>query len=137
MPNAQAMTAPLPAGLASIIQQANPVDEISMAVAKCGAVVRMAAFGGACAGDMAGAITEYGGGYGYRGGEGSYGYGGGYRTRNGCPPNYTIQDGVSNHTVATERSSEAAAVIAAASFSSSLGKAEFKAHASLPLPSGS
>ena len=28
-----------------------------MAVAKCGAVVRMAAFGGACAGDMAGAIT--------------------------------------------------------------------------------
>ena len=36
MPNAQAMTAPLPAGLAPIIQQANPVDEVQMAVAKCG-----------------------------------------------------------------------------------------------------
>ncbi|MGA9083011.1 MAG: hypothetical protein WB390_11210, partial [Pseudolabrys sp.] len=39
MPNAQAMTAPLPAGLAPIIQQANPVDEVQYGcrqVRRCG-----------------------------------------------------------------------------------------------------
>lgn len=57
IPSAQAMTAPIPAGLAPVIQQANPVMRFNMSVAGCGAVVRMAAFGGACATDTAEAIT--------------------------------------------------------------------------------
>jgi hypothetical protein len=81
-----------------------------MAVAKCGAVVRMAAFGGACAGDTAGAMataaamaTEVA-------------MGTEVATAPGTVVRRTTQFRMesANHTVATEKSE--AAVIAAASF---------------------
>ena len=85
-----------------------------MAVAKCGAVVRMAAFGGACAGDMAGAIT----------GDTAEAMAtaAAMATEVATAPGTVVRRTTqfktesANHTVATERLSEAAAVIAAASF---------------------
>lgn len=91
IPNAQAMTASIPAGLALAIQQANPVDEIQYVcrrVRRCGP--NGCFWRRVCGGYGGGYYRGYGGGY-YRGYGGGY-YGGyGY---NPCGPGWSVQDGV-------------------------------------------
>jgi hypothetical protein len=87
IPIAQAMTAPIPAGLAPTIQQANPVDEVQYVcrrVRRCGP--NGCFWRRVCGG--------YGGGY--YGGYGGYyrGYGGGYYGGSPCARGWTVQDGV-------------------------------------------
>ena len=82
-PSAQAMTAPTPAGLAPVIQQANPVDEVQYVcrrVRRCGP--NGCFWRRVCDGYGGGYYGGYGGGY----------YGGGYRGR--CAPGWSVQDGV-------------------------------------------
>lgn len=85
---AQAMTAPVPAGLAPAIQHANPVDQVQYA---CRRVRRCGPDGcywrRVCA--------EYGGGY-YQGYGGGYnqGYGRRYYGGTPCAPGWSLQDGV-------------------------------------------
>jgi hypothetical protein len=83
--SAQAMVAPLPAGLAPAIQQANPVDEVQYA---CRRVRRCGPNGCFWRRECA----EYGGGY-YGGGYGR-GYYEGYGRRTACGPGWSLQDGV-------------------------------------------
>ena len=87
-PSAQAMTAPIPAGLAPVIQQANPVDEVQYGcrrVRRCGP--NGCFWRRVCAGYGGRYYGGYGGGY-YRG------YGGGYYGGNPCALGWTVQDGV-------------------------------------------
>ncbi len=83
-PTAEAFTAPVPSGLGFAIQQVNPVVDIQYV---CRRVKRCGPNG--CFWRRV--CSE--GGPGYYEGYGRGGYGG-YRTWNGCPPNFTVQDGV-------------------------------------------
>lgn len=87
IPEARATTAPAPAGLAAVIQQANPVEEVATA---CRRVWRCGPYG--CGYQRQ--CWETGGGYGYGYGNGGYYGGRRYNTWNGCPRNWTVQDGV-------------------------------------------
>jgi len=91
IPSAQAMTAPIPAGLAAVVQETSPIEDVAL-------VCRRVQVCGPNGCGWRRQCRETGGGYGYGGGYGGgYGYGGGggrYRTWNGCPPNWTVQDGV-------------------------------------------
>jgi hypothetical protein len=85
IPNAQAMTSPIPAGLAPAIQHANPVNEVQYVcrrVRRCGP---NGCFWRRVCGD-------YYGGYdrGYYG----RGYGRGYYGGAPCGPGWSLQDGV-------------------------------------------
>ncbi|HEY6023811.1 MAG TPA: hypothetical protein VIV34_06495 [Pseudolabrys sp.] len=82
---ARSMTAPVAAGLAPAIDQANPVEDVAYV---CRRVRRCGPYGCGWRRECWETGPGYGPGY-YRG----YG-GGGWNTWNGCPPNYTIQDGV-------------------------------------------
>ena len=83
IPSVQAMTVPTPVGLAAVIDNANPVEDVAYV---CRRVRRCGPYG--CGWRRQ--CWQTGPGYGYGGGY----YGGGWNTWNGCPPNYTVQDGV-------------------------------------------
>src|SRR5262245_24563192 len=88
IPAAQAMTIPAPAGLAALLDKTSPAAEVGMIwrrVRQCGPY--------GCGWRRQ--CWDDGYGYGYYGGGVGYRYGGGrWRTWNGCPPNWTVQDGV-------------------------------------------
>jgi hypothetical protein len=89
IPNAQAMTIPAPAALAGVAHETSPLEDVAVA---CRRVWQCGPYG--CGWRR----QCWDSGYGYGGG--GYGYGGPvyggrrWRTWNGCPPNFTIQDGV-------------------------------------------
>jgi hypothetical protein len=83
MPSAQAMTAPIPIGLAPAIQHANPVDEVQYVcrrVRRCGP--NGCFWRRVCGESGRGYYRGYGGGY-----YGGHGY-------NPCGPGWSVQDGV-------------------------------------------
>jgi hypothetical protein len=87
MPAAEAFTAPVSPGLAPAIQQGNLVENIQYVcrrVRRCGP--NGCFWRRVCSGGGPGYYEGYGRGY-------QGGYQGGYRTWNGCPPNFTVQDG--------------------------------------------
>jgi hypothetical protein len=80
IPSAQAMTAPIPVGLAAVIDKASPAEDVAYV---CRRVQRCGPYGCGWRRECWDTGPGYGGGY-YRG----------YRGWNGCPRNYTVQDGV-------------------------------------------